>query len=76
MFRDFQCDYNMDEFLEILSSLDNEISNFIYIMNVFKKNIANEEEKILIESYIKVLSLVVEYNTLFEQVLYNNKEER
>ena len=76
MFRDFQCDYNMDEFLEILSSLDNEISNFIYIMDVFKKNIANEEEKILIESYIKVLSLVVEYNTLFEQVLYNNKEER
>lgn len=76
MFRDFQCDYNMDEFLEILSSLDNEILNFIYIMNVFKKNIANEEEKILIESYIKVLSLVVEYNTLFEQVLYNNKEER
>ena len=76
MFRDFQCDYNMDEFLEILSSLDNEISNFIYIMNVFKKNIANEEEKILIESYIKVLSLVVEYNALFEQVLYNNKEER
>ena len=66
----------MDEFLEILSSLDNEISNFIYIMNVFKKNIANEEEKILIESYIKVLSLVVEYNALFEQVLYNNKEER
>lgn len=76
MLHDFQYDYNIDDFLEILNSLDNDISNFVYIMNLFKINDTNEMEKQLIESYIKVLSLVLEYNSLFEQVLYIKKEGR
>lgn len=76
MLQDFHCDYDIDNFLEILNSLDNDISNFIYIMELFKNNDNNENEKMLIGSYIKVLSLVLQYNSLFEQILYIKKEGR
>lgn len=63
--------YDVDDFYELISILENEVENFIYIINRFKENNNfNAEEHLLLDNYINVFSLLKDYNYLFERSFF------